>query len=201
MPLPSEATRGMRWAAAGLAVALAAVFLFRMDNAPSAEGAAVDVETSPALVVGESSELVSPAPAAPKPEEFVAPPEVPPPPPLRGEVRRAPRPKAVAVPAPPRRPVATLQAPRIFNASPSPPLMAPAPGREAAEPVEVAVNDLPELGMPGNPIIIRPPEPERSANPAVRVLKSVGRVFGIVKRDEEPPPEGSREAIATPPGL
>ncbi len=201
MRLPSDAIRGIRWAAAGLVVALAVVVLFRMGDAAPAEGAAID--SAPGLVVGESAELSSPDLASADSERFMSPPQVPPPPPLRGDVPPPPplRVQRVVAPPPPRKPARTLQEPRVFNANPElgPVVVAPLPDR--GEVVEVAANSTARPGTPGYPIIIRPPEPEREDNPALRMLKTVGRALGIGRRHEEARPEEARQAPVPAPGL
>ena len=184
MRLQTDAVRGIRWAAMGSVLVLGLFALSRIVSAPPAEGAGIDSSTE--LVAGEPAGLD-------RGENMTSPPMVPPPPPLPGEVRRPRRVVKAPVELPPvpvETPLGRPFRPRVLNAEPVT-LVAVAAPIEMPEPMEIAVDVQPELGTPGHPIIIRPPAPPRTPHPALRMLKSVGWMFGVRRKrldSQEPQP-------------
>jgi hypothetical protein len=206
MRFSSDAIRGVRWAGGALALALVAITISRMAGTPAGEtpdgtqDAQADV--GPEISVGDAVAVV---PDAEPPRKVVtSPPEVPPPPPLRRaapvrqRVADPPRPVEPAVTAPPPNRLAeALQAPRVWNATPSQPVRNPEAQQDNESASEIAaVPAQPQLGEPGRPLIVRPEEPQPEENPALRMLRSVGRVFGIGRRRGEPEPVNPEPAPA-----
>jgi hypothetical protein len=204
----SDAARGIRWAGVGLALVVGVLAIQRLASGPSANPE--EAHDAPAeVVVGEPITVAPVAVNEPEPEKAAAPPQVPPPPPLPGERRQAPKAKAAPPPPPPPPPPApkpsrpVLARPRIWNAEPSPG-MAAAPAVDPADPAK----DAPQTGgagsAPTRPVIIRPIAENEAPNAAVKVLKSVGRVFGLGRSSNpketasQDPSEPVREAAERP---
>lgn len=164
----SDAIRGLRWAAMAIVIALAAVAVVRLtDQSPSARASA---ETRPE----PGFELLA-GPGAPRYAESNAPPEVPPPPPLAVSKPRVARPvyNFVPPPAPAPMPAPVLGEPVILGLD-----EAPAPETLPLEKVVVTLT-IPEPEPIHPPVIINHARLHHRDHPALRFVKSVGRVFGF----------------------
>lgn len=182
--------RGIRWGVILLLAALLGIAAFRaLNSAPAAARDPVPaVEPAPAsaplaIEVGDSAEAPDPAASG----VILVAPSAPPRKPVPARPAEPPRSPAVPLAAPEPSPVAAAPAPR--------PVPAPDLSTEAlpdsAEVQPAARMDL----APSAPAVALTPPPEDTkakGNAAGRLVRSVGRVFGL-GRKEPPPAEDTKK--------